>query len=130
MPSTARAGPDRALDGQPVAPRPLDDIGIELAASQRADLLVEIDGKEGDEIAIVEKSGSEGLVAGWLVCGTGRVVPLPEFAGLPANPLPEPDLANARSVEIVMNGGAMRFLQSAVYKGEEVDGRNLAAEHR
>ena len=121
-----------ALDGQAITPVPLGQDGVTLAPAQRADLMVTIQGKAGDEIAILETSGTDNLIAGYLVCGqeTKKHNPEQAYPGLKTNSLPEPDLTNARELELVMNGGAMRFLISAVYKGEELDGRNLAREHQ
>ena len=45
---------------------------------------------------------------------------------LPANPLLEPDLANARRHEIVLAGGAMGSMRSAILNGEELGIRELA----
>ena len=121
-----------ALDGQPVQPFKLGNAGITLAPAQRADLLVDIRGKAGDEIAILETSGTENLVAGYLVCraGTTKRGPDQQPLKLASNALPEPDLSNARELELVMSGGAMRFLTSAFFKGKKLDGRSLARKHR
>ena len=45
---------------------------------------------------------------------------------LPANDLPEPDLAKAKSVDLVMTGGAMGTLERASYKGKDFALRELA----
>jgi FtsP/CotA-like multicopper oxidase with cupredoxin domain len=47
-------------------------------------------------------------------------------AGLPANPVAEPDLAGAERHEIVFEGGAMGGLRGAVLKGDFKDMRELA----
>ncbi len=121
-----------ALDGQPVPPQRAPEAGVSVAPSQRVDLLVDVEGQAGDEIAIVETSGDSNLVAGYLVCEKGqserqRQPGAPE--SLRANDVPRPDLANATRSALVMTGGAMRFLQSATYKGESLDGRTLARKH-
>ena len=119
-----------ALDGQPIRPVALGESGVALAPAQRADLVLDIKGRAGDRIAIVETSGPDGLVAGYLSCRAGGVdtrtgAPKP----LTANSVPEPDLENSIVQDLVMSGGAMRFLTSARFKGKEVDGRTLAREH-
>ncbi len=121
-----------ALDGQPVPPQRAPETGAVIAPSQRVDLLVDIKAQTGDEIAIVESSGDSDLVAGYLVCeaGPGERPPRPDAPqALRANSVPRPDLTNAARSELVMTGGAMRFLQSASYKGEVLDGRTLATKH-
>lgn len=119
-----------ALDGQPIKPVPLEKPGITLAPSQRVDLGFTVKGEAGDEIAIVETSSGENLVAGYLVCQEGTVAAGDvEIQELGHNPVAPPDLDNAFGFRLNMEGGAMRFLQSAVYEGKELDGRTLAMEH-
>lgn len=120
-----------ALDGQPISPIKLSQNGIKLAPAQRADLVVDITGEAGDKIAIVETSGAEKLVAGYLNCK--QVVSLKNSRQPPhliANRVPQPNLTIATKAELLMSGGAMRFLTSAKYKGKETDGRTLAQEHK
>lgn len=121
-----------ALDGQPVPATKLTEKGIELAPAQRADLVFDVLGSEGDQIAILETSSTESLVAGYLVCGKGKATrKSPDLPiTLRRNSVPEPNLSNARTVELVMTGGAMRFLTSGVYKGQKTDGRELARKHQ
>lgn len=121
-----------AHDGQPVEPRLLDAAGIDLSPGQRTDLMVDLKATPGDEIPIIETSTGERLVAGYLVCATTpaktlRAVSRP--GSMMSNPVPSPDLTDALDVDLVMTGGAMRFLQSATYKGKTYDGRTLAMEH-
>ena len=49
---------------------------------------------------------------------------------LPANPLAEPDLAQAETQDILIEGGAMGGLREATYKGEKVSLRKLWRQHR
>lgn len=121
-----------ALDGQAVSPVPLNKDGITLAPAQRADLMVDIKGKTGDEIAIIENSGRENLVAGYLVCQEGSTKQISEQPAvrLNSNVIPGPDLSAARDLELIMTGGAMRFLESAVYKEQKLNGRELALKHQ
>ncbi len=120
-----------ALDGQPIPPTKLSETGITIAPAQRADLVFDVQGTSGDNVPIVETSGAETLVAGYLniVEGSNRKIRTATPA-LKANKLPQPDLANATRLDLLMSGGAMRFLTQATYKGEEVDGRKLARTHR
>ncbi len=122
-----------ALDGQPVPPFLADEKGVELAPAQRADVILDINGKPGDEIAIGETSGEERLAAGYLVCAKDKAAlkmrtekPKP----LIKNAVPVPNLEKANSVELVMQGGAMGGMQNAIYKGVSYDGRTLAIDKR
>ncbi len=121
-----------ALDGQPIPETKLGGDGITLAPAQRADLVLDINGREGDEIAILETSNNDRLVAGYLVCGQGKATH--SSAKLPVtlknNSVPEPELSNARVLELEMSGGAMRFLTSGIYKGQKMGGRELATKHQ
>ncbi len=121
-----------AHDGQPVPPYLLGADGVELSPGQRTDLVVDATGTSGDEIPIVELSTGERLVAGYLALTKApprppraRVTP----AELPASKAPRPLSGETQDVNLTMTGGAMRFLESAVYKGETVDGRTLALDH-
>ena len=121
-----------ALDGQAIDPITMDEKGISIAPSQRVDLLVDIKGKPGDEIRILETSGNEGLIAGHFVCVEGQrgsILEAPIFTLL-QNDIPGPNLENAAKFEVVMTGGAMRFLASGIYQGEQHDGRTLATEYK
>ncbi len=121
-----------ALDGQPVPATILGGAAIRLAPAQRADLVFDVTAKSGSELAISEVSGAEPLVAGYLQVRGPETANRPVRAGvpvLPGNGVPLPDRAKARVIELDMTGGAMRFLASAVYKGQTLDGRTLAREH-
>ncbi len=121
-----------ALDGQPVAPLRLAEHALRLAPAQRADLAFDVRAAAGTELAISEVSGQEPLVTGYLQVaeneGPERETSQ-EPPRLPANNVPMPDVANARIIDLNMTGGAMRGLQTAVYKGKTYDGRTLAREH-
>lgn len=120
-----------ALDGQPVPPQKLGTDGIKLAPAQRADLIIDVKGKSGDKFEILETSGSGNLVAGYLVCNDDTPVKLNDNKPkLINNSVPIPDLENAIALELLMTGGAMRFLSSAVYKEQALDGRSLAQKHK
>lgn len=120
-----------ALDGQPVSPQKLDINGIQLAPAQRADLVIDVIGKSGDKIEILETSGSGNLIAGHLVCNDETAVERngnePELVN---NSVPIPDLKSGTEVELLMTGGAMRFLTSGIYKDQQLDGRTLAQKHK
>ena len=120
-----------ALDGQPITPVRLSEDGVKISPSQRADVVLDIEGNPGDRLAIVETSGAEPLAAGFLKLiegkGPAREGEVPKLI---QNQIPEPDIANATRLDLLMSGGAMRFLTSAVYKNKEIDGRTLARTHQ
>lgn len=117
-----------ALDGQPVAPYRLENETITLAPAQRADLLIHMTGEPGSSHAITEVSQSR-LVAGTFDYDPVARVPERGPLRLPANTVPEPDMAGARKVDLVMTGGAMGQLERAVYKGETMSIRDLVQKH-
>ncbi len=122
-----------AIDGQPIDPVRAGKQGVQLAPAQRADIVVDITAKPGEEIPIAELSGEDALAAGYLVCEAGAPnvpVDLTSTPMLHANPLPLPEAEPAQSIDLIMTGGAMAWLQSAQFKGQSVDGRTLAREHR
>ena len=121
-----------ALDGQPLKATRLSAATVRLAPAQRADLVFDVTADSGSELAISEVSGGEPLVAGYLEVGAVEVAGRPVHEGdptLPHNGVPLVDRAKARAINLDMTGGAMRFLQSAVFKGKTLDGRTLAREH-
>ncbi len=120
-----------ALDGQPVQPhRPAQDL-IVLAPGARCDLAVDMALDPGSEAPIFEVSHRDPLLAARLVYDPTAVVrsnasdaPL----GLPDNPLAKDiALAGALRAPLVMTGGAMGRMESAVYQGETLGIRELVA---
>ncbi len=118
-----------AIDGQPVPPRPLKNEMATLGPGQRVDLFIRMTGAPGATQAITEVSQSR-LVAARFVYGPEE--PLPGKAGAPtlaSNGLPEPDMASAKEVDLVMTGGAMGQVDQIVYKGESLGIRELVRKH-
>ncbi len=115
-----------ALDGMPLdAPEPVSG-EIVLAPAQRTDLIVDITATDGPAAMLMSIDGDtwEALVE-ITVTGT-RAARETAPAPLPANPNTAlPDLANARSFDMVMEGGAMAGMDSATYEGEQLDFRAL-----
>lgn len=115
-----------ALDGMPLdAPEPVSG-EIVLAPAQRIDLIVDITATDGPAGLLMSLDGDawEALVEVTLT-GT-RAARDTAPAPLPANPnSARPDLANARSFDIVMEGGAMAGMDSATHKGERLGFRAL-----
>lgn len=116
-----------AFDGMPVArPQPTDTLA--LAPAQRVDLIADIDAAEGAEALILsrERDGDFALASFPVEAGqTPLTEPVPV---LPPNPAILPDMAASQGPlqELRMDGGAMRGIASAMFKGQELDGRALA----
>lgn len=121
-----------ALDGQPLA-RP-EEIGpdgsLTLAPAQRADLILDVVLAPGETAELIEASREAGVMIGRFHSTgeaengkAGSRLPV-----LPPNGLPVPDLADPLRLDLVMAGGAMGGLRSAVYEGRTLSMRELVAE--
>ncbi|MCE8521150.1 multicopper oxidase family protein [Ruegeria pomeroyi] len=117
-----------ALDGMPLE-EPLPVSGaFPLAPAQRADLIVDITAESGTAASLlsIERDGGYGLCR-FDVAGQGaratREAPVP----LPPNPLPViVGLADSPLQQMRLEGGAMRWLDSARLGETELSGRELA----
>ena len=113
-----------AEDGQPVQPRQLGPTGLVLAPGQRSDLLVE----EGEESLTLAVNLFEDVIeAAYLGrSGTPVQVKLPDNFALPANPISNRlDIAKARTVPFLLEGGEKGGMTGATYGGEKLDLRAL-----
>ncbi|TMV09513.1 multicopper oxidase family protein [Ruegeria sediminis] len=118
-----------ALDGMPL-PEPMPVAGtFPIAPAQRADLIVDVTAAAGQTASLVsvERDGGYGLVrfevSGESAGGRRDAAPTP----LPPNPVPEiGNLADAPLHRMVLQGGAMRWLESARIGDTELSGRELA----
>ncbi|SDD94109.1 multicopper oxidase family protein [Ruegeria marina] len=117
-----------ALDGMPLdAPLPVGG-AFALAPAQRADLFVDVTAESGAAASLlsIERDGGYGLCR-FDVSGQGARARRNAPAPLPANPLPEiGDLAAAPLHEMRLQGGAMRWLESARLGETEMSGQELA----
>lgn len=117
-----------ALDGMPLG-APEDITGeIVLAPAQRVDLIVDITAEEGAPAALLmwmDDDSRQALVE-IAVAGQSARVTRDAPKALPPNPNTAlPDLSQARALEMVMEGGAMAGMESALYEGERLDFRAL-----
>lgn len=117
-----------ALDGMPLsAPQPVET--LVLAPAQRADVFVDLvsDDNEPSVIGSVERDGTYAAVSFDL--GEDRVPYRPQPpAALSPNEMPQVRLDDARSIALVMEGGAMRGLpQTVIWNGETI-GANSAVD--
>lgn len=100
-----------ALDGQPVEPHAPEFGRIVLGPGMRADLILDMTGPPGGKFSVNDNfyQGLEYKLLDIVYAGGAplRVKPLESSIRLPANPLAEPDLAQAERHEIVFSGGMM-----------------------
>jgi FtsP/CotA-like multicopper oxidase with cupredoxin domain len=117
-----------ALDGHPVLPREVEM--ILLGPAQRADVVVDMPLDLEAQTALLIDPGNGERVSIASFAATGQriepseetVLPLPAWGTLPAR-----DLATSQSETLVMEGGAMRGMSEAIYRGETMDFRGLAS---
>lgn len=113
-----------SLDGQPISPRHSGDQGLSLAPGQRLDLVIDA-GAESFSMAldlfedIVEicSVDREGSAAASTLPDNFSLLPNPISSGL--------DMAKAKTVSVVISGGAKGGLKSATYQGQVLDIRAL-----
>lgn len=111
-----------AEDGQPVVPRPVGLDPVRLIPGQRMDLL----GVHAAEQAVVSLDLQEDVVELAFLVATGQPgAGVADNFVLPANPLPVADAAKARTVPLVLEGGARGGLQSARVGEVELPLRSL-----
>jgi len=99
-----------AYDGQPVAPHALPGAGIVLGPAMRADLVIDMTGGPGERFDVVDDFYPRRAYRLVTLAYAGealRAQPPKDPVALPANGLPEPDLARAERHEVVFNGGMM-----------------------
>ncbi len=122
-----------AIDGHPVPPRRFDEGELLIPPGARADLIIDMDGKPGEKFSVIDNS-PEGIRyrLADLAYGTAPTktdAPRPDPVIWAANPLPEPDLTSATRLALDMDGGAMGGIETAMFKGQLLTGRELARQH-
>ena len=114
-----------ARDGQPMKPASLDGKALVLAPGQRADLLINPD---GGDIRVALDLFEDVVEIAYLIPENLAAAP-PSIADnfmLPANPVPPlGDLAEARTISVVLEGGIKGGLTTARWNGAERDLRAL-----
>jgi FtsP/CotA-like multicopper oxidase with cupredoxin domain len=122
-----------AIDGHPIPPRRFEEGQLIIAPGGRADLILDMEGAAGERFTVIDNS-PEGIRyrLADLAYGPAPSKPIPPRPAPDAwadNPVAEPDLDSATRLDLVMAGGAMGGLQTAMYKGETLTGRELARQH-
>ncbi|MER9226407.1 multicopper oxidase family protein [Mesorhizobium sp. M0664] len=100
-----------AIDGQPCDPHEPEGGRLVLAPAMRIDIVLDMQGHPGSRHAVIDDF-YDGLAytlttLAYDAAPPIRAHPLDAPAGLPRNPLPQPDLAGAERQEIVLQGGMM-----------------------
>ncbi|WP_372071404.1 multicopper oxidase family protein [Tistrella mobilis] len=114
-----------ALDGQPVAPHAPDGGLVVLGPAMRADVILDMAGEPGSRASVIDRfyQGLEYRLIDLAYDATPLRDRAPDWPlALPANPLPEPDLGNARRHEVVFNGGMMGGMVMAEMGGRGMTG--------
>jgi len=118
-----------ALDGQPAPPHEPAGARVVLGPAMRADLVIDMSGKPGERFTITDtfyRSLEYRLLD--LVYEDApplREHPLDGPVRLPANTVPEPDLAAAERHEIAFGGGMMGGMTMAMMDGRRVGMREM-----
>ena len=118
-----------ALDGQPIEPHTPSDGRVVLGPAMRIDLLLDMTAQPGQRVGVVD-TFYRGLEYKLLDLVYGGDAPLRDLAHavpvrLPHNPLPEPNLKDAERHQIVLGGGMMGAMRTAMLDGKQVDTRTL-----
>ena len=107
-----------AYDGQPLpGPETLDYAPLLLGPAQRIDLLF----TPQADFLLEELSGPDAFVFASFQVDAGTDAPK-EMPRLRPNSIPEPALGRARTVSLLMEGGAMGGPLDIIYKGDRLDG--------
>lgn len=130
------AGHDPVLiaeDGEPVAPAALRGEPLILGPGQRADLILDATGSPGsvaplDAFTLTDEIRLGRFVYGAMAGGSGLAGT--EIAPLEPNARPVLDLANARRLELHMEGGAMGRMRGAMMGGRMMGMRELVGQGR
>lgn len=118
-----------ALDGHPVSPRPVDM--VLLGPAQRADIVIDIPSEPERPAALLLDPGDSRWVelATFPITGTPVTTAPRDVRPLPAwGSLPTPDLTAPQRETLLMEGGAMRGMRQATYRGTKLNFRELAAQ--
>jgi hypothetical protein len=118
-----------AIDGQPVEPHAPESGRVVLGPATRIDLILDIAGRPGDRYAVIDSFYSVQRYR-LLDLAVSNDDPLPAraekpLARLPSNPLAEPDIRNAELHEVMLSGGMMGGMHSAMMNGRQTDIRTL-----
>ena len=119
-----------ALDGQPATPHEPDGGLVVVPPAGRADLIIDMEGTPGTRYAIMDQSDPRRpFKLSEIRYGTEKPLresPLDAPVRLAPNPVPEPRIGDAERHEVVLAGGAMGGMRSAILDGKTLGIRELA----
>jgi FtsP/CotA-like multicopper oxidase with cupredoxin domain len=119
-----------AVDGQPIAPRRTPEGRLTISPGQRYDLSLDIPVKSANEFVIFEVSGRGRHPAAIIEASApARRARSKAFSALPPNRLEDPLTDKALRVPLIMEGGAMGRLESALVDGKRMGLREMAQRH-
>ena len=117
-----------ALDGMPIT-EPTEIKDIVLAPAQRVDVMADVTASAGDPAYLASVERTEGYIVSTVNVSAGTTTPRTAAPKpLPPNDVTLPDIAAAQSAPLLMEGGAMRGMSGAIYKGEQASMRTLMSE--
>jgi FtsP/CotA-like multicopper oxidase with cupredoxin domain len=118
-----------AIDGQPVAPHEPEQGRVVLGPAMRVDLVIDLTHPPKSRFAVADTFYKDLAYRLVDVAYTDepplRQRPLDAPVALAPNPLPEPDMTNAQRHEVVLSGGMMGGMRSAVVGGQSMNMRDM-----
>lgn len=118
-----------ALDGQPIEPHAPPDGRVVLGPAMRIDLLLDMTHGPGQRFRVIDTfyRDLEYRLLDFVYGDEGPLRDLSRAAlvRLPDNPLPEPSLASPQRHRVVLAGGMMGSMRTAMMDGKQVDIRTL-----
>ncbi len=119
-----------ALDGQPATPHEPEDGRLIIPPAGRVDVILDMQGEPGGRYAVMDefypRQSYRYLDLVYDQAAPVRDSPLDAAAALVPNPIPEPSLADAQRHDIVLAGGAMGGMRSAILDGQALEIGELA----
>jgi FtsP/CotA-like multicopper oxidase with cupredoxin domain len=119
-----------ALDGQPATPHEPEDGRLVIPPAGRVDVILDMQGEPGGRYAVMDefypRRSYRYLDLVYDQAAPVRDSPLDAAAALAPNPIPEPSLADAQRHDIVLAGGAMGGMRSAILDGQALEIGELA----
>jgi FtsP/CotA-like multicopper oxidase with cupredoxin domain len=119
-----------AVDGHPVAPKPITGGPVVIAPGARADLVIDMTGKPGESFDIIDgyyrRFAYKLADLAYGADEPARSETLAAPRRLPANPVAEPVLDRAKRFDMTFAGGAMGGMTGATLRGRAMTMRQLA----